>query len=154
MLEFMRTNSLTSARDVDGFGFIRIWATPPRKLVFLDGASSPYKWYQSCHKSLQMVSEPCPELSRVCGWCSIPQGTKGAVYPCKTSWALKDLIAVFLLHVRRALPTRWREELQGCNPTSSKACVSKAVKMISMEYMSSRCENELIGRVFTRERDC
>jgi len=105
MLEFMRTNSLTSARHGDGFGYIRIWATPPRKLVFLDGASSPYKWYQSCHKSLQMVSEPCPELSRVCGWCSIPQGTKGAVYPCKTSWALKNLIAVFLLHVRRALPS-------------------------------------------------
>jgi len=32
-----RTNSLTSARRGDGLGYIRIWATPPRRLVFWDG---------------------------------------------------------------------------------------------------------------------
>ena len=35
-----RTNSPTSARHGDGIGYIRIWATPPRKLVFWDGAPS------------------------------------------------------------------------------------------------------------------
>jgi len=29
-----RTNSLTSARHGDGLEFIKIWATPSRKLVF------------------------------------------------------------------------------------------------------------------------
>jgi len=37
-----RTNSPTSARHRDGLGFIRIWTAPPRRLVFWDGASSPY----------------------------------------------------------------------------------------------------------------
>ena len=35
-----RINSPTSARRGDGLGFIRIWATPPNRLVFWDGAPS------------------------------------------------------------------------------------------------------------------
>ena len=42
--DLSRTNSPTSARHGDGLGYIRIWATPPRKLVIWDGAPSPYKW--------------------------------------------------------------------------------------------------------------
>jgi len=38
-----RTNSPTSARHGDGIGFIRIWATPPNRLVFWDGVPSPYR---------------------------------------------------------------------------------------------------------------
>ena len=38
-----RTNSLTSARRRDGLGYIRIWATPPQRLVSWDGAPSPTK---------------------------------------------------------------------------------------------------------------
>jgi len=37
-----RTNSLTSAGYEDGLEFIRIRATPPNRLVFWDGAPSPY----------------------------------------------------------------------------------------------------------------
>ena len=40
-----RTNSPTSDRRGDGLGYIigyiRIWATPPKRLVFWDGAPSP-----------------------------------------------------------------------------------------------------------------
>ena len=36
-----QTNSPTSARRRDGLGFVRIWATPPNRLVFWDGAPSP-----------------------------------------------------------------------------------------------------------------
>ena len=36
-----RTNSPTSARRGDGLGYIKIWATPPDRLVFWDGALSP-----------------------------------------------------------------------------------------------------------------
>ena len=36
-----RTNSLTSARRGDGLRYIRIWATPPKRLVFWDGAPNP-----------------------------------------------------------------------------------------------------------------
>ena len=39
-----RTNNPTSARHGDGLGYIRIWATPPKRLVFWDGASSPTDW--------------------------------------------------------------------------------------------------------------
>ena len=42
MLGFVRTNSPTSARYEDCLWYIRIWVTPPRRLVFWDGASSPY----------------------------------------------------------------------------------------------------------------
>ena len=45
-----RTNSPISARRGDGLEFIRIWATPPNRLVFWDGT-----------RVLQLVSE------RVCG---------------------------------------------------------------------------------------
>ena len=33
-----RTNSPTSVRRGDGLGYIRIWATPSKRLVFWDGA--------------------------------------------------------------------------------------------------------------------
>ena len=46
-LSFMGTNSLTSARHGDALEYIRIWATPLRKIVFWDGVSVPYKLYQS-----------------------------------------------------------------------------------------------------------
>jgi len=36
-----RTNNPTSARYRDGLGYIRIWVTLPRRLVFWDGAPSP-----------------------------------------------------------------------------------------------------------------
>ena len=42
-----RTNSPTSARHRDSLEFIKIWATPPKKLIFYDDAPSPYKWYQN-----------------------------------------------------------------------------------------------------------
>ena len=42
MLRFVQTNSPTLARQGDGLRFIRIWVTPPRRLVFWDGAPSPY----------------------------------------------------------------------------------------------------------------
>ena len=45
MLRFVQTNSLTLARQGNGLEYIRIWATPPRRLVFWDGAPSPYKGY-------------------------------------------------------------------------------------------------------------
>ena len=37
-----RTNSPTSARHGVGLGYIRIWATSPRRLVFWDVAPSLY----------------------------------------------------------------------------------------------------------------
>ena len=37
LLEFVRTNSPTSARHEDDLEYIRIWATPARRLVFWDG---------------------------------------------------------------------------------------------------------------------
>ena len=40
-----RTNSPTSARRGDGLGYIRISATPPKRLVFWDGAPSPSLLY-------------------------------------------------------------------------------------------------------------
>ena len=43
LLGFMRTNSLTSVRHENGLGYIRIWATPPRRLGFWDGVPNPYK---------------------------------------------------------------------------------------------------------------
>ena len=42
-LDLGRTNSPTSARHGDGLVYITIWATPPRRLVFWDGAPSPYR---------------------------------------------------------------------------------------------------------------
>jgi len=42
LLRFVQTNSLTLARQGDGLGYIRIWATPLRRLVFWDGALSSY----------------------------------------------------------------------------------------------------------------
>jgi len=50
-----QTNSPTLARHEDDLGFIRIWATLSNRLIFWDGAPSPYKW------------RPYPELSRVYG---------------------------------------------------------------------------------------
>ena len=41
LLGFVRTNNPTSARHGDDLGYIR--ATPPRRLVFWDGAPSLYK---------------------------------------------------------------------------------------------------------------
>ena len=37
-----RTHSPTSTKYGDGLAYIRIWATPPKRLVFWDGAPSPY----------------------------------------------------------------------------------------------------------------
>ena len=37
-----RTSSPKSARHADDLRFIRIWATPPNRLVFWDRAPSPY----------------------------------------------------------------------------------------------------------------
>ena len=37
----------TSVRLGDDFGYISAWATLPNMLTFWDGASKPYKWYQS-----------------------------------------------------------------------------------------------------------
>ena len=68
-----RTNSPTSARHRDGVGFIRICATLPKRLVFWDGAPSPYKWYQSQAPNLVM----CVDDVRS------PQGAvEGAMGPC------------------------------------------------------------------------
>ena len=46
LLRFVQTNSPTLARQGDDLGYITIWATLPRRLVFWDGGPSPYKWYQ------------------------------------------------------------------------------------------------------------
>ena len=40
LLRFVQINSPTLARQRDGLGYIRIWVTPPRRLVFWDGAPS------------------------------------------------------------------------------------------------------------------
>jgi len=37
VLRFVQINSHTLARKGDGLGYIRIWDTPPEKLVFWDG---------------------------------------------------------------------------------------------------------------------
>jgi len=55
-LEMVQTNSPTLARW-DGLRYIRIWVTPPRGLVFWDGAPSPYKWYQSHAPNLVMYGK-------------------------------------------------------------------------------------------------
>jgi len=68
-----QTNSPTSARRGDGFGYIRIWATPPKRLVFWDGAPSPYEWYQS----------HAPNLVVCVGDVRSPKGaTEGTLGPC------------------------------------------------------------------------
>ena len=36
IVELVRTDSLTSARELNGLEYIRICATPPKKLVFCD----------------------------------------------------------------------------------------------------------------------
>ena len=41
VLGFRSNKCLTSARRGDGLGYISIWATPPRRLVFWDGAPGP-----------------------------------------------------------------------------------------------------------------
>ena len=38
-----QTISPTSAGHGDDLGFIRIWVTPPNRLVFWDAALSPYR---------------------------------------------------------------------------------------------------------------
>ena len=50
-----RTNSPTSVRRGDGLGYIRIWATPPRRLVFWDGAPSPSSGIRASHVSRGIV---------------------------------------------------------------------------------------------------
>ena len=40
MLSIVRTNSPTSVRLGDGLGYISVWATPPNRLTFWDGAPS------------------------------------------------------------------------------------------------------------------
>ena len=47
LLSWVQTNSLTSDRHGDGLEYIRIWTIPPRRLVFWDGAQSPYKMFLS-----------------------------------------------------------------------------------------------------------
>ena len=63
MLKFVQTNSLTLARQGDDLGYIRIWATPPRRLVFWDGAPSPHKWYQS-HTPNLVICGRSPKTGR------------------------------------------------------------------------------------------
>ena len=48
LLEFMRTDSPTSARHGDGLGYTRIWASPPKRLVFLGWCSKSLRL--NCHK--------------------------------------------------------------------------------------------------------
>jgi len=43
LLGFVRANSPTSARHGDDLLYTSIWATPPRRLVFWDGAPGPYR---------------------------------------------------------------------------------------------------------------
>ena len=90
-----RTNSPTLARHGDGLGYIRIWATPPKGLIFWDGAQ------------VFRSGESCPELIRVGGWCSLPK-MDTLVGPCEASQALEDLAAVLLLQVSRVGFMRWR----------------------------------------------
>jgi len=66
LLRFVQTNSPTLARQGDGLEYIRIWATPLRRLVFWDGASSPYKWYQRHAPNLVMCG-----TSPKSGWRSL-----------------------------------------------------------------------------------
>ena len=65
-----RTNSLTSARRGDGLGYIRIWAAPPKRLVFWNSAPSP-TWYQSHAPNLVVC---VGDVRR----CRSPNGAKGA----------------------------------------------------------------------------
>ena len=77
MLRFVQTNKPTLARQGDGLGYIRIWAAPPSRLVFWDGASSSYKWYQSHTLNLSCVQEP-PRVDGIVLGASAGAGT-GAV---------------------------------------------------------------------------
>ena len=54
VLGFVRTDSPTSARHENCLAYIRIWSAPPKRLIFWDGASSPYKLYQKHDSNLVM----------------------------------------------------------------------------------------------------
>ena len=60
----MQTSSPTLARQEDGLGYIRIWVTPLRRLVFWDGTPSPFKCYQS-HAPNLIMCERSPRVDGV-----------------------------------------------------------------------------------------
>ena len=68
-----RTNSPTSARRGDGLGYIRIWATPPKRLVFWDGAPSP----SSVHERAQEGAVDRPGRPTDKGLLSVGRGRPG-----------------------------------------------------------------------------
>ena len=60
----MRTNSPTSVRLGDGIGYISVWATPPRKLVFWDGASRLISGIKVMPQTLDRMCERSPGMDR------------------------------------------------------------------------------------------
>ena len=91
MLRIVQINSPTLARHGDGHEYIRIWATPPKRLVFWDGAPSPYKWYQSHAPNLVMCGRS-PKGAQ-------GAGTKGVLVPIKLDLKKIELEAVVVLQV-------------------------------------------------------
>ena len=79
LLRFVQTNSPTLVRQEDGLRYIRIWATPPRRLVFCDGALSPYKWYQSHAPDLVMCGRSPMVDGEVPGTCKCEATRRTAV---------------------------------------------------------------------------
>ena len=63
VLKLVQINSPTLARQGDGLGYIKIWATPLRKLVFWDGVPSPYKWSRS-HVTNLIMCEKSPRVQK------------------------------------------------------------------------------------------
>ena len=100
-----RTNSPISARHGDSLGYIRIWATPPRRLVFWDGSPSPYKWYQSHDLNLFVYvgDVRSPKAQWKTQWAPVKLGF------IKIELS-REIIMLQVLHVRRVALQRNEEK--------------------------------------------
>ena len=106
------------------------WSWVYKDLGYSTQKASLLGW---CPKSLQVVSEPCPELSRVCRQVFNPSGRK------QLSEVLEKLIGLLRILQQNPAPrkacrslTRWRGTAV-C--VSHKACRPNTVNKISMEHM-------------------
>ena len=66
-MDLSRTNSPTSARREDGLENIRIWVTPPKKLVFWDDAPSSYTnfgGYKPPPQAMNPKSRHCANINQ------------------------------------------------------------------------------------------
>ena len=60
----VRTNSPTSVRLGDGFGYIGVWATPPNRLTFWDSALSLISGIGAMPQTLDRMCERSPGMDR------------------------------------------------------------------------------------------